>query len=973
MREDSKYLLKKLLEYRDEVGNDFFKYSCQHLEEIPNINYVISDILEDLISNNCIARKSKIIDAKGNILVYLTLDGIKYFESLGNDRKKSDVTYVIRGQQINIANNTSRIEGNMNTGIQNMSNSSEVEESNILLTDIFDLLQQYMVMYIENVVCEAELSNIESNKEKSIIEIEKNRVIKKLHNLIDSCEDSTFIISKKFYVFIELKGANLIRQLLENNSHIMFNKTDESQVKSLFKLYDEMFYTNNHLEKSFGINFLKRFFEVCFRFKINLFMSLMQGNVKYILGYKLNDSLLLEINDDIENVLDIFQKVYDRMELNKVIVQMETKDDTLFIDGKKTVEIFSENYEKPLIFEDASNAKKLKDVFVWPEYKSSLLDHKQDDLEQLINTFLKGSLKLYLFDKGISKLKLDKAYNLLLILGMGGMGKSSLLEKIAYDVLHSRKKLKCNGIYFAKFSDMECKFGNLLENITTFLGIDRKMLENSILVLDAFDEYILDDIDKQKMIESFCHDIRVLNCRTIITSRENYIDTKDLENCFVIKLLTFNVYKRKEWLNKYNKSLPLKIEEDICNYHDENDLDGEEFIGIPIIIYMVASNCIKISEYNSKFEFYDALFGENGVWCKRIYDIRHPALFKKNREMFNLVLNIAETMFQKNKTSIQYKEIEQIIKDSINQEDIGYIQNWYGIITYFKKNKLSEIEFAHKSIFEYYVTYGIFNKLLDTINETYEVEKLKMLQGMFKRGTVTKEMLYFLDGFIEKKIDDIQFESIENTIRLMISSNILFNSQVKFNSLNELYNYFYNALNCLVRMLSKKSEENLIDILDQSNQGDFSFFLRNKEYDYIYMRHFDLSSKNFSRVLFRNVDLLGSDMRNSDFSYCDFSNANLEKCNFSGANLFCATLSNTNLSYADLRGSNLNNTIFKKDRKFFLDTKIYIYQLKYFWPEITTFYHCFQVYVNDSSLATQKDIESEFDKIRGFHLKIWKS
>lgn len=930
MRKDSIHFLKKMLEYRDEIGKDFFMYSIQNLREIPNINYVISDILEELISNNCIASKSKFIDLEGNIFVYLTLDGIKYFDNLDNDRKESDVIYKVRGQQVNISFDTSKIEANVNTNLQNVPSGIKVEESDILLTEVFQLLQQYIDSYISNVVNKAELSNSKNFKVKSIIEAEKDRVIAKLHNLIDSYEDSILITSREFYVFFEQKGTNFINQLLENNSNIKFNKIDEDQLKNLLNLYDEVFYGNNQFEKNFGVNFLKRFFEVCLRFKINLLMSLMQGDIDHILGYKLNESMLLEVNEDIENVLDNFQKVYDRMELNKVVVRLETKDDNLPIKGKKTVETFSQYYERPLIFEEFCNAKKLKDVFVWPEYKSDLLIHNQDDLKKIISTFLRGTLKLYLFDKGISKLKLEKAYNLLLILGMGGMGKSSLLEKVAYDILHSKKKLNANGIYFIKFSDMECKFDNLMKNVTVYLDIEREMLENSILVLDAFDEYILDDVDKQKMIETFCHDIRILNCRTIITSRENYIDTKNLENCFVIKLLTFNKDKRKEWLNKYNKFLPVNVGEVICNYHDENDLDGEEFIGIPIIIYMVASNCINISEYNSKFEFYGDLFGENGIWCKRIYDVRHPALYTKYREMFNLVLNIAEAMFQKNKTSIQYKEIEQIIKDSIIQEDIGYIQNWYGIITYFRKNGLREIEFAHKSIFEYYVTYGMFDKLFKIINEVHGIEKLKMLQCMFKRGTVTKEMLYFLDGFIEKNIESIHFESLENTISLLMSTDILFGSKVEFENLNEFYNYFCNSFNCLVRILGKKSGENLIDVLNRTNQLNFSFFLRNKEYDYIYMRYFDLSDKNFGRLLFRNVDLLGSDMKNSDFSYCDFSNANLEKCNLSGANLFCATLSNANLSQADLRGANLNNAVFRKDRIFLGETKIYIYQLKYF-------------------------------------------
>ena len=150
----------------------------------------------------------------------------------------------------------------------------------------------------------------------------------------------------------------------------------------------------------------------------------------------------------------------------------------------------------------------------------------------------------------------------------------------------------------------------------------------------------------------------------------------------------------------------------------------------------------------------------------------------------------------------------------------------------------------------------------------------------------------------------------------------------------------------------------------------FSFFLRNKVFNYLYMRRCDFSNKCFRRLLFKNVDLAESNLKNSDFSYCDFSNANLEACDLSDSNLLSVTFSNTNLCCADLRRANLNNSIIKKEKKYFVNTKICIYQLKYFWPDVTMFYQYLQIYIDDVNLASKKEIEFEFDKIRGFHLEI---
>lgn len=840
---------------------------------------------------------------------------------------------------------------------------------NILLTEIFGLLHPFVDSYIKSVVDKAGLNYTGCREEISVIKRERKKTISELHSLIDVNEDNGLITSERFYNFVKYNASDLIYQVLEINSNIISNVSSECQVKELIVLYNTEFCGISLYEKNLGVDFIKRFFEVCFRFKKNLFISLIHEDAKPILEYEINDNLVLKISENIKTTLDYFRIAYNHIELNRAAIQ-EIEYSSLNIEGRKTIEIFSSLFEEPLIFEEKQNAKKLKDVFVWPEYRSCLLKDAQDDLKQVISEFLKGNLKLFLYDKGIAKYKVDKDYSLLVILGMGGMGKSSLLEKIAYDIFHGTIKLNVNKVFFVKFSSMECKYNNLFKNIVSYLDINKEILRNSVIILDAFDEFVLKNAEKQKMIELFCREIQLLNCRVVITSRENYIDTDSLQNTFTIKLLTFNINKRKEWLKKYNKNLPLQVVNDVCSYHDENDLYGEEFIGIPIIIYMVASNCIRISDYSSKFEFYNALFGLNGIWNKRMYDISHPVLLTRYEVMFEFILKISEVMFQKNRMSIHHKEINQIIDNMIPQKDVTYLQNWYGIITYFKENKLREIEFAHKSIFEYYIAHRIFNQLTKVVEETDEAKKSQILQRVFNKNIVTKEMLYFLDGFIEKNYENFPYDDVKNTVKLILNKDVLFESYGRFENFEEVCNYFCNSFNCLIRILSKKRGNTLLDVFDKHTQEHFSFFLRNKVFNYLYMRRFDLSNKCFRGLLFKNVDLFESNMKNCDFSYCDFSNANLEACDLSDSNLFSVTFSKTNLCYADLRRANLNNSIINKDKKYFLNTKIHIHQLKYFWPEVAMFYQCLQIYTDNNNLASKKDIEFELDKIRGFHLDI---
>lgn len=842
-------------------------------------------------------------------------------------------------------------------------------EGNLLLTDVFNLLKPFIESYAENVISETGVKFIQNNREQHVIKKEKEKTLQELHKLIDINEDNKLITSGEFYTFFKYDANRLINQLLEISAHTIQEESFERQIESLLVLYNSKFDKASPYEKSLGANFIKKFFEICFNFKKNVLLNLIAKDTSHAIEFEINTNMLLKITENIENILENFQKVYDHIEMKSKPLFLGIEDDNSTLGDRKTVKNFAELFQKPLIFEELHEPKTLEDVFVWPDYRNDLLNNAQDDLTQTIYEFLNSNLKIYLYDKGISKLRLDKDYNILVILGMGGMGKSSLLEKVAYDIWYDKIKVNGKNIFCLKFSTMEYKSDNLLENIISFLNISKDIVRNSILILDAFDEYVLNVEKKQRMIEIFCHDIQLLNCRVIITSRENYIDTKNLQNSFVIELLTFNVDKRKKWLKKYNNELPLQIVDDICTYKDENDIYGNEFIGIPIIIYMVASNSIRISDYKSKFEFYNDLFGKNGLWYKRMYDINHPALLTRNDILYNFILKISEIMYHKSKISVKTGEIETVIEEMVSPQDISHIKNWYGIVTYFRKNKLREIEFAHKSIYEYYAANKIYIQLEKIINEKDKTQKCVMLHEIFNKGIVTKEIINFIEGFIEQDIEKYTEIDLKDTFNLIIDTQKIF-EESRFNDLEEVYNYFCNAINCLLRIIEKKRDNNYIHILDEKNYKEFSFFLKNNCFHYLNLRKLNLSNKKFSRLYFKNVNLLEADMRNSDFSYCDFTDANLQKCNFSNSNLFSAIFSNTNLCDADLRGCNLNNMIIKKTPKFYRNTKININQIKYFWPEITMIYKNFQIYIKNFRLATEKEIEFEFDKIRGFHLEI---
>ncbi len=81
MRKDSELVLKKILEYKEEIKKDSFELNIQYFQEIPNIESVIYDIIDDLITNKCITSNSRVIDGAENVKIELTMDGLSYFDS----------------------------------------------------------------------------------------------------------------------------------------------------------------------------------------------------------------------------------------------------------------------------------------------------------------------------------------------------------------------------------------------------------------------------------------------------------------------------------------------------------------------------------------------------------------------------------------------------------------------------------------------------------------------------------------------------------------------------------------------------------------------------------------------------------------------------------------------------------------------------------------------------------------------------
>lgn len=106
LRKDSEKFLKIVLEKRKENGSDIITCTLDIFNEIPNIEFNVGNIMDDLKLHNCISGNSTVF-ISGEVQVILTIDGIEYFKEKKIQMRENQ----------RITNNTNNFYGEV-TGVQ---------------------------------------------------------------------------------------------------------------------------------------------------------------------------------------------------------------------------------------------------------------------------------------------------------------------------------------------------------------------------------------------------------------------------------------------------------------------------------------------------------------------------------------------------------------------------------------------------------------------------------------------------------------------------------------------------------------------------------------------------------------------------------------------------------------------------------------------------------------------------------------
>ncbi len=529
--------------------------------------------------------------------------------------------------------------------------------------------------------------------------------------------------------------------------------------------------------------------------------------------------------------------------------------------------LHQDNEERPLT---------LADVFIMPDYCYNVeIKEKdfsnQDTLEKIIEKFI-----VY-----------NRTSNML-IKGVPGIGKTSIVSWIA------NKYKEDERIIILRFRDWEKEEleKGLLKAIYNTLKCKKVDLNDKILILDGFDE-IKSLNAREQLLHNFLNEILdIRNIKIIITSRLGYLDSVRFQNEF--ELLPFN--------NDYVKNFYQKI---TGKEIDKRKISDEKLnvLGIPVILYMAIMSGIDITEKATKPELYNRIFAEVGGIFDRFsykgiaYD-EGSHLFR-NRENIKKYLKflreIAFMMFEKNDLSLQKKEYQ--IPELEFQGDLVNILEFP--IKHLFENTKYNIEFIHKSIYEYFVAEYFFIKKKKKMKEDVEREELAgVLGSLFRANILSKEILEFLKYKVKNSELNKKFDILNDAFQVMLKDGMTYYINRKCK----------NIIKCEINVFA-----NMLEIIHLWG----NWYLEYTNFMYVYLKSnvnhkLNLTKVDLRKANLEKISLISAELRETNLAKVNLRGANLEDADLRGANLEDADLKNANLVGADLRKINLGKVDLKE-------------------------------------------------------------
>ena len=467
------------------------------------------------------------------------------------------------------------------------------------------------------------------------------------------------------------------------------------------------------------------------------------------------------MNEEIQMILVIVQMILEQIH-NKDSKENDIKREEKFKNNKKQDYIDNWNSRLFLHLDNEERAITLADAFIMPEFdycmRFGMIEFSDDDnMEDIIGKFLNYNRT-----------------SAMLILGDPGIGKTSITSWIANKYENNSDIIDIIIIRFRDWESEELEKG-LWKAIYNTLGCEKKDLKDKILIIDGYDEI---KNTKRLLLNKFFNSLLDFNnFKLIITSRVSYISEEYFHYAF--KLLPFNI-ERMERFYEIITGDELDKEKISC--------ENLDILGISVILYMAIMSNIDITENNTKPELYNRIFAERGGIFDRFcyrgvgYDAgANPLRDRENiKKYLDFLQNMAFTMFERNSLSIKREDCQIPTLDFLGNE-ISVLEF---PIKHFFENVETNIEFIHKSIYEYFVSEYIFMSICKGLD--LSVNKFAGKLGkLLKSNKLSFEILEFLRYKIKNSILIGKFNLIRDAFQVMLQDGMTFHTKKYYKNVVE--------------------------------------------------------------------------------------------------------------------------------------------------------------------------------------------
>ena len=592
---------------------------------------------------------------------------------------------------------------------------------------------------------------------------------------------------------------------------------------------------------------------------------------------------------------------------------------------------YASRYKESLCWEkytihDSATAS-LKDCYVSPTYElAGYLVFESVPLEGLLESFLSGTVSPALADPLLSDLVQRSTA---LIRGPHGAGKTSILYKLAYDILHGRYETdRCFlGIELKSLADTAVLEPNkLLGAVLEYLNCGIDELENSILCLDGIDDLLL-LLGKESLVDTYirclAEDIaKIPGCKCVVTSSSGNLCGRRNDKFWVAELRTLSDKSRDELVQKYATVHPTVNER--LQSRSVNALPQW-----PDQLYTALALDLPLRE-------------QVDYWSARIQKVEQ--LWQRRESTGNtaqlgsMAETLAVTMMEQQQQAIRNPELAYPVQE---KRDALFLQEAYGL-TLLEVGVQFAVRF-HASDTIYYLAARKIEKEAAAHLQigTEDFPNLKSWCGLFSKCPLSPKFLsYYRNFFLDSGAQsDAPFTMMnatlsQNKLVALLPDNTV-GMEYYLKNLPILY-HAYQDINChtsldvseFLRWL--RIAQNLGAQMDNFTLLDMDFLDDIQHFSFAELKIVDCAFVNckisfcqlrkvirntlFSNTVFRNCNLSKVDFLNCRFLHCRF-----EHCDFTEADLSNSAMKNTvfadcDFNHADVKDLRLSGCTFENSK-----------------------------------------------------------